>query len=55
MEKQEDIEWVKAQNIVISTGLITATKKHLKFLQAVDDNGKLYDGRALERAIFRYI
>ncbi|PWA53562.1 glycine-rich domain-containing protein-like protein [Artemisia annua] len=54
MEKQEDIEWVKAQNIVISTDLITATKKHLKFLQAVDDNGKLYDGRALERAIFRY-
>ncbi|GJX47344.1 glycine-rich domain-containing protein 1-like protein [Tanacetum coccineum] len=54
MEKLEDLEWVKAQNIVISTDLITATKKHLKFLEAVDDNGKLYDGRVLERAIFRY-
>nr|GEU77373.1 reverse transcriptase domain-containing protein [Tanacetum cinerariifolium] len=54
MEKLEDLEWIKAQNIVISTDLITATKKHLKFLEAVDDNGNLYDGCVLERAIFRY-
>lgn len=55
MDKWNDPEWAKAQKINISSDLITATKKHLKFLEAVDDNGKLYNGRVLERAIFRYI
>ncbi|XP_071728748.1 glycine-rich domain-containing protein 1-like [Rutidosis leptorrhynchoides] len=54
MEKCQDLEWIKAQKINISIDLITETKKHLKFLEAVDDNGKLYNGRLLERAIFRY-
>ncbi|KAK1432293.1 hypothetical protein QVD17_09188 [Tagetes erecta] len=54
MEKWEDPEWVEAQKIVITTDLVAAAKKHLKFLKVVDENGKLYDGRALQRAIFRY-
>ncbi|MFS7962039.1 putative Glycine-rich domain-containing protein [Helianthus anomalus] len=54
MEKCEDLEWVEAQKIVITTDLVTATKRHLKFLKAVHDNGKLYNGCVLERAVFRY-
>ncbi|KAJ0547139.1 putative Glycine-rich domain-containing protein [Helianthus annuus] len=54
MENYEDLEWVEAQKIVISTDLVTATKRLLKFLKAVHDNGKLYNGCVLERAVFRY-
>lgn len=54
MEKREDPEWVEAQKIVITTDLVNAAKKHLKFLKVVDQNGKLYDGRVLQQAIFRY-
>ncbi|KAD4586251.1 hypothetical protein R6Q59_035404 [Mikania micrantha] len=54
MEKWEDPEWVEAQKIVVTTDLVTATKKHLKFLKAVYENSELYNGRVLEQAIFRY-
>ncbi|KAI3825357.1 hypothetical protein L1987_06840 [Smallanthus sonchifolius] len=54
MEKREDLEWIEAQKIVITTNLVTATKKHLQFLKVIHENGKLYDGRMLERAIYRY-
>ncbi|KAI3751925.1 hypothetical protein L2E82_23019 [Cichorium intybus] len=50
----EDPEWAEAQKIIISIDLIAKTKKHLQFLKVVDDNGKLYNGSILERAIFRY-
>ncbi|KAJ0858809.1 putative Glycine-rich domain-containing protein [Helianthus annuus] len=54
MPNQQDQEWDEAQKIVISTDLTTAAKKHLQFLEVVDKNGHLYDGPALEKAIFRY-
>ncbi|KAI3758416.1 hypothetical protein L6452_05977 [Arctium lappa] len=54
MEKLEDLEWIEAQKMVINIDLIAATKKHLQFLEAINDNGKLYNGLVLERAVFRY-
>lgn len=53
MAKLQDHEWVEAQKIVISTNLIAAAKKHLRFLDVVDNKGNLYDGPVLEKAIFR--
>ncbi|KAL4556525.1 hypothetical protein LXL04_039181 [Taraxacum kok-saghyz] len=50
----ENPEWAEAQMNVISIDLIAKTKKHIEFLKAIDDNGKLYNGPILERAIFRY-
>ncbi|EOA16038.1 hypothetical protein CARUB_v10004166mg [Capsella rubella] len=53
-EKEQTLEWIKAQKIEISVDLFAAAKKHLHFLRAVDRNRWLYDGPALERAIHRY-
>ncbi|KAG6436864.1 hypothetical protein SASPL_101768 [Salvia splendens] len=53
MEKQQNLEWEAAQSIAISVDLIFAAKKQLKFLAAVDRNRWLYDGPALDRAIYR--
>ncbi|CAK9148513.1 unnamed protein product [Ilex paraguariensis] len=54
MEKNQELEWVEAQKIGISQDLVAAAKQQLKFLAAVDKNRHLYDGPALERAIYRY-
>ncbi|KAL2904120.1 Glycine-rich domain-containing protein 2 [Bienertia sinuspersici] len=54
MEKEQEREWAEAQKIVVSTDLITAAKNQLKFLAAVDRNRYLYEGLALEWAIYRY-
>lgn len=54
MEKEQEIEWIKAQNIGISVDLVAAAKRQLQFLAAVDRNRYLYEGSALERAIYRY-
>ncbi|KAM2005270.1 hypothetical protein FF1_000513 [Malus domestica] len=54
MEKEQEIEWIKAQNIGISVDLVAAAKQQLQFLAAVDRNRYLYEGPALERAIYRY-
>ncbi|KAG6433557.1 hypothetical protein SASPL_105171 [Salvia splendens] len=53
MEKQQNLEWEAAQSIAISVDLVSAAKKQLKFLAAVDRNRWLYDGPALDRAIYR--
>ncbi|XP_010432017.1 PREDICTED: glycine-rich domain-containing protein 2-like [Camelina sativa] len=53
-EKEQTLEWIEAQKIEISVDLFAAAKKHLHFLGAVDRNRWLYDGPALERAIYRY-
>lgn len=47
------MEWNEAQKIPISVDLIVVAKKQLQFLAAVDRNRHLYDGPALERAIYR--
>ncbi|KAL2904118.1 Glycine-rich domain-containing protein 1 [Bienertia sinuspersici] len=54
MEKEQEKEWAEAQKIVVSTELVTAAKNQLKFLAAVDRNRYLYEGPAMEWAIYRY-
>ncbi|PSS17328.1 Glycine-rich domain-containing protein [Actinidia chinensis var. chinensis] len=54
MEEHQELEWAAAQRILISQDLVAAAKQHLKFLAAVDRNRQLYDGPALDRAIYRY-
>ncbi|KAI4339778.1 hypothetical protein MLD38_024683 [Melastoma candidum] len=46
--------WVEAQKIVISEDLVVAARQQLQFLFIVDQEGCLYDGPALDRAINRY-
>ncbi|KAG7968170.1 hypothetical protein I3843_08G139400 [Carya illinoinensis] len=54
MELEQELEWNEAQNIEISVDLVAAAKRQLQFLATVDRNRYLYDGPALERAIYRY-
>ncbi|KAI4328100.1 hypothetical protein L6164_020485 [Bauhinia variegata] len=54
MEPQQEFEWNEAQKIAISVDLVAVAKQQLHFLAAVDRNRYLYDGPALERAIYRY-
>ncbi|KAH7567611.1 hypothetical protein ACOSP7_010395 [Xanthoceras sorbifolium] len=54
MEKKHEIEWGKAQKVVISEDLVAAAKQQLRFLAEVDKNRYLYDGPILDRAINRY-
>lgn len=53
MEPQQKFEWIEAQKIAVSVDLVAAAKQQLRFLAAVDRNRHLYDGPALERAIYR--
>ena len=53
MEPQQEFEWMEAQKIAVSVDLEAAAKKQLQFLAAVDRSRHLYDGSALERAIYR--
>lgn len=53
MEKQQELEWLEAQKIGISVDLVAAAKRQLQFLAAVDKNRCLYEGPALQRAIYR--
>lgn len=53
MEAQHVAEWNEAQKIAISVDLVDVAKKQLEFLAAVDRNRHLYDGPALDRAIYR--
>lgn len=49
-----NMEWCKAQQqIVLSVDLVQAAKQQLRFLSTIDDIGCLYDGPAVERAIYR--
>ena len=54
MEIEQEMEWKKAQNIVINVDLVAAAKRQLEFLAAVDRNRWLYEGPALDMAIHRY-
>ncbi|TXG60033.1 hypothetical protein EZV62_014606 [Acer yangbiense] len=54
MEKQHELEWREAQKIEISVELVAAAKQQLQFLAAVDRNRWLYQGPALQKAIYRY-
>ncbi|XP_057865152.1 glycine-rich domain-containing protein 2 isoform X2 [Cryptomeria japonica] len=56
MDAIQEEEWKKAQEISISVeiDLVSAAKRQLQFLASVDRNRCLYEGPALERAIFRY-
>ncbi|CAA7019781.1 unnamed protein product [Microthlaspi erraticum] len=53
-EKDHEVEWLEAQKIEISVDLFAAAKKQLHFLETVDRNRCLYEGPALEKAIYRY-
>lgn len=48
-----EMEWKEAQKTVINVDLVAAAKRQLKFLAAVDRNRWLYEGPALEMAIYR--
>ncbi|EOY15544.1 Uncharacterized protein TCM_034563 [Theobroma cacao] len=53
MEKDQELEWAEAQKIAISVDLVAAAKQLLRFLAEIDRNRSLYDGHALDRAIYR--
>ena len=53
-QKEQEVEWSTAQKIAVSVGLIAAAKQLLQFLAAIDRNRHLYQGPALDRAIYRY-
>ncbi|CDY63918.1 BnaC07g51250D [Brassica napus] len=53
-EMDQELKWLEAQKIEISVDLFSASKQQLQFLGTVDRNRGLYDGPALERAIYRY-
>lgn len=52
---EQESEWNEAQNISVSVNLLAAAKRQLEFLAAVDRNRWLYEGQALQWAIYRYI
>ncbi|KAK6277701.1 hypothetical protein POUND7_018024 [Theobroma cacao] len=52
MEKDQELEWAEAQKIAISVDLVAAAKQLLRFLAEIDRNRSLYDGHALDRAIY---
>lgn len=55
MEIEQEREWDEAQKIVVSVAdLLDAAKIHLRFLAAVDRNRHLYQGPALNKAIYRF-
>ncbi|KAK6151071.1 hypothetical protein DH2020_016003 [Rehmannia glutinosa] len=53
MEREQELEWEAAQSTAISVDLVSAAKRQLKFLAAVDRNRWLYEGPGLDRAIYR--
>ncbi|KAL8231172.1 hypothetical protein R6Q57_000950 [Mikania cordata] len=54
MDMEQESEWNTAQNISISENLLAAAKRQLQFLETVDRNRWLYEGQALQWAIYRY-
>ncbi|KAK8472207.1 hypothetical protein PHAVU_002G143100 [Phaseolus vulgaris] len=54
MDAKQEKAWNEAQKIPLSVDLLVVAKRQLQFLAAVDRNRHLYDGPALERAIYRY-
>ncbi|KAL6546286.1 hypothetical protein OROMI_022007 [Orobanche minor] len=55
MEIEQELEWKAAQSTKISVDLVIAAKQQLKFLAAIDRGRWLYEGRGLDRAIYRVI
>ncbi|CAA7039014.1 unnamed protein product [Microthlaspi erraticum] len=53
-EKDQEVNWLEAQKIEISVDLLAAAKQQLQFLETVDRHRWLYQGPALERAVYRY-
>lgn len=54
LELQMKKEWEMAQKIDIAVDLIAAARNQLLFLQKIEQNGNLYEGEMVERAIIRY-
>ncbi|KAL8143018.1 hypothetical protein V2J09_016050 [Rumex salicifolius] len=54
MEIAQEREWAEAQKVVLSVDMVSAAKRHLRFLAAVDQTGHLYDGPVLRKALRRY-
>ncbi|PKI62520.1 hypothetical protein CRG98_017144 [Punica granatum] len=53
-DNTQELDWSKAQGVVITVDLVKAAKRQLQFLAAVDSAHCLYDGPALDHAIDRY-
>ncbi|OWM89413.1 glycine-rich domain-containing protein 1-like [Punica granatum] len=53
-KEAHEIEWSRAQEIVLSVDLVKAAKQQLRFLAVVDSIHCLHDGPALHHAIYRY-
>ncbi|PKI40394.1 glycine-rich domain-containing protein 2-like [Punica granatum] len=53
-EEAQQMEWSKAREVVFSVDLVEAAKQQLQFLAVVNSIGSLYNGPALDRAIYRY-
>ena len=55
MEKEQELEWLETQKIVISEDLVGIAKKmQLQSLAIVDKHGCLYDGPTLQITIYWY-
>lgn len=54
MEKDQEMAWLEAQEVVVSVDLIATAQQQLEFLAAVDRRRWLYDGAHLDRAIHRF-
>nr|GEW28843.1 hypothetical protein [Tanacetum cinerariifolium] len=52
MDMEQESERNAAQNIMISEDLVAAAKRQLQFLTTVDKNRWLYEGHALQWAIY---
>nr|GEW99420.1 reverse transcriptase domain-containing protein [Tanacetum cinerariifolium] len=52
MDMEQESEWNATQNIMISEDLVAAAKRQLQFLTAMDKNRWLYEGHALQWAIY---
>lgn len=51
----QDLEWTRAQEIVLSVDLVKADKEQLRFLAIIDGIRSLHhSGPALDHAIYRF-
>lgn len=52
MEGAQELEWIKAQEILMSVDLVKAAKQQLQFLTVIDKIQCLHDVPTLDHAIY---